>query len=125
VSGLGPDDLCWCGSALAHVACHGDPLPLSEPGAPITEADDDDLVRISPTATVDREWLESGLLGAPIFLGCQEELAPPRVVVPEVVASMMRARRLRLPPRPAVSGGSLLITWFPGQAGMAVAVTVP
>jgi len=89
VSGLGPDDPCWCGSALAHVACHGDPLPLSEPGAPITESDDDTLVWISPTATVDREWLESGLLGAPIFLP-QEELAPPRVVGPDVVARMMR-----------------------------------
>jgi nucleotide-binding universal stress UspA family protein len=55
VSGLGPDDPCWCGSALAHVACHGDPLPPSEPGAPITEADDDALVYISPTATVDWE----------------------------------------------------------------------
>lgn len=89
VSGLGPDDLCWCRSGLSHIACHGDPLPPSEPGAPITEADDDDDVYIAPNATVERAWLESGLIGAPVFLP-EEELAAPRLVVPDVVARMIR-----------------------------------
>jgi hypothetical protein len=31
VSGLGTDDLCWCRSRLSHIACHGDPLPPSDP----------------------------------------------------------------------------------------------
>ena len=89
VSGLGPDDLCWCQSGLAHIACHGDPLPPSEPGAPITEADDDDHVYIAPNATVERAWLESDLIGAPVFLP-EEELAAPRLVVLDVVARMVR-----------------------------------
>jgi hypothetical protein len=89
VSGLGPDDLCWCRSGLSHVTCHGDPLPPSEPGAPITEADDDDHVHIAPDATVERAWLETGLLGAPVFLP-EEELAAPRLVVPGVVARMVQ-----------------------------------
>lgn len=57
-----------CRSGLSHIACHGDPLPPSEPGAPITEADDDDHVYIAPNATVERAWLESGLTSAPVFL---------------------------------------------------------
>jgi hypothetical protein len=85
VSGLGPDDPCWCRSGMSHVACHGDPLPPNEPGAPITAADDH--VYISPTATVERAWLDTGLLGAPVFL-TDEELVPPPVVVPDVVARM-------------------------------------
>ena len=77
-------------------ACHGDPLPPSEPGAPITEADDDDHVYIAPTATVERAWLESGFIGAPVFLP-EEELAAPRLVVPDVVTRMVRPTDLTSP----------------------------
>jgi hypothetical protein len=37
--------------------------------------------------TVERAWLETGLLGAPAFLP-DEELVPPRVVVPGVAVRM-------------------------------------
>jgi hypothetical protein len=89
VSGLRPDDPCWCRSGLDHITCHGDPQPPSEPGAPITEADDDEHVWISPTASVEATWLESGFLGAPVFLP-DEELAPPPLVVPDDVVQMAR-----------------------------------
>ena len=90
VTGLRPDDQCWCRSGLSHVTCHGDPMPPNGPGAPITEADDDEVVHISPTATVERAWLETGLVGAPVFLP-EEGLAPPRLVVPDVVARMAQS----------------------------------
>ena len=93
---LGPDDLCWCRSGKRHVTCHGNPLPPSPPGAPITEADDDVHVYISPTATVEREWMEIGLRGAPAFLP-DEVLAPPRLIVPDAVARMTQPSRRTSP----------------------------
>ena len=90
VSGLRPDDPCWCRSGLSHIACHGDPLPPSEPGASIAEADDDEHVWISPTASVEAAWLESGFLGAPVFLP-DKELAPPPMVVPDDVVQMAQS----------------------------------
>lgn len=89
---LRPGDPCWCRSGRCHITCHGNPLPPSPPGAPITEADDDAHVYISPTATVEREWMESGLLGAPAFLP-DEALAPPRLIVPDAVARMTQRPR--------------------------------
>src|ERR1700722_1841748 len=96
VTGLGPDDPCWCRSRLSHIECHGDPLPPSEPGAPITEGDDDEVVYISPTATVDRAWLESGLHGAPIVRP-DENLASPRLVVPDLIAQMAQPTHAKSP----------------------------
>ena len=91
VAGLQPGQQCWCGSGERHAACHGNPLPPSQPGAPITETDDEDEVWISPSATVDRAWLISAIPGAPIYLP-SDELTPPPVIVPEIVARMTKPR---------------------------------
>lgn len=96
VTGLGPDDPCWCRSGQRHIECHGDPLPPSEPGVPITEADDYELVYISPTATVERAWLENGLHGAPIVLP-DKDLASSRLVVPNLVAQVAQPSRAMSP----------------------------
>jgi hypothetical protein len=87
VTGLRASDACWCRSGRLHGACHGCREPASEPGAPITAADDGDRVFITPGRSVDRAWLASCIPGLPVYAPSVEPVVRP-VIVPEIVARM-------------------------------------
>ena len=87
VSGLHGSDPCWCRSGLLHGSCHGNRESASEPGAPITAADDENQIFVSPTRAVDRAWLADLIPGLPIYMPTAQP-APRPIIVPEIVARM-------------------------------------
>jgi hypothetical protein len=87
VSGLRSSDACWCRSGLLAGSCHGSREPASEPGAPITAADDETQIFVSPGRSVDRAWLADLIPGLPVYMPAAEP-APRPMIVPEIVARM-------------------------------------
>jgi hypothetical protein len=87
VIGLRASDKCWCRSGQLHGSCHGCREPASQPGAPITAADDEEQIFVSPSKSVDRAWLASCIPGLPIYMPLAQP-APRPVIVPEIVARM-------------------------------------
>lgn len=64
---LGRNDLCWCGSRRKYKRCHGDTSPRYPKGAPLPP-DPPGQLWLAPDTIVDVEALESGAVGAPLYL---------------------------------------------------------
>ncbi len=88
VEGLLADDVCWCGSTLAHGECHGDLMPASNPGDPLPP-DPVDGVYLSPTVVADLTVLHGmarQAVGMPVYAPTPQAVQRPI----EVGAGMAR-----------------------------------
>jgi hypothetical protein len=87
VAGLPPDAPCWCRSGRRHDQCHGDPIPLSSPGDPVPEGDDD-TVFLAPLTSIGADVLRRGFEHAPPVSMPSPEPEQRLLRVPDVAAAL-------------------------------------
>ena len=106
IDGLGPDDVCWCGSEQVYGACHGDLRPASAPGDPLPP-DPEDGLYLSPSTVIDRLALTRAMppAGVPIFLPSPDPVQHPVAV--SAGLARLHERPARVPTVPLADLGAM------------------